>query len=114
MRGSILAFAGALALAVTAQAAPLAPKPVDAVTYLPGQEWVPLSDDFSGPSLISPPRVELVSGGCGWGWHRVHWQDHWGHWHWHCAPYPHAYHGRTNLEHPYADWRGPTGGWGNP
>ncbi len=25
--------------------------------------------------------VELVAQGCGWGWHRVHWRDHWGYWH---------------------------------
>jgi hypothetical protein len=48
MRGSILAFAGALALAVTAQAAPLAPNPT--------------SIEFG---VASP--VELVRDGCGRG-----------------------------------------------
>ena len=95
MRALVIAFAGGLAAAPAALAAPLAPEP-------------------ASNKLSSAPPVELVAWGCGWGWHLVRWQDHWGHWHWHCAPYGYAHHGRTNLEHPYADWRGPTGGFGNP
>jgi hypothetical protein len=96
MRGLILAFLSGLASASSVQAAPLAPKPA-------------LNE------LGSPP-VELVDHACGWGWHHVRWQDHWGHWHWHCVPNVHVYHHwhGTRLEHPYADWRGPNGGWGNP
>jgi hypothetical protein len=96
MRAVILATAAGIALAASAQATPLAPKsaPIELGTAQP---------------------IELIDHGCGWGWHRVHWQDHWGYWHWHCAPYGHVYHhGRTRLEHPYETWRGPTGGWGNP
>jgi hypothetical protein len=95
MRVLILAIGVGLALAASAQAAPLA---LNRASIEPG----------------AATQVQLVDHACGWGWHRVHWQDHWGYWHWHCVPYSHAHHGRTNLEHPYADWRGPTGGWGNP
>ena len=59
MRALTLAFVSGLALASSVQAAPLAPMPA------------PIEVG------VVPP-VELVSGGCGWGWHRVHWQDHWG------------------------------------
>ena len=114
MRALILAFAFGLALGISAHAVPFAPKPLNAVTYLPDQEWLPLPNDASGANQVSPPPVELVSGGCGWGWHSVRWQDHFGYWHWRCAPSGYSHHGRTNLEHPYADWRGPSGGWGNP
>jgi hypothetical protein len=93
MRASILAVVGGL-VSAAAQAAPLPPNP--------------------SAIELEVATVELIDHGCGWGWHRVHWQDHWGYWHWHCVPYGHAHHGRTNLEHPYADWRGPTGGFGNP
>ena len=94
MRAVILAVLCGLALAPTPlQAAPVPTK------ALPG-------------GLGVAPPVELVRDGCGRGWHRHHWRDHWGHWHWgHCVPYVG---GRTKLEHPYSDWRGPTGGLGNP
>jgi hypothetical protein len=95
IRAVILAFASGLAAAAAAQAAPLPAKPA-----------------AIGP--VAAPPIELVDHGCAWGWSRVHWQDHWGYWHWHCVPNGHVHHGRTNLEHPYTDWRGPTGGWGNP
>jgi hypothetical protein len=95
MRASILASAVGLAFAASALAAPLVP-------------------ELASNKLGTAPPVELVAGGCGWGWHPVRWQDHWGYWHWHCVPYGHAHHGRTNLEHPYADWRDPTGRFGNP
>jgi len=95
IRAVILAIVGGLAVAAPAQAAPLVPKP----------ERIELG---------TARPIELVDHGCALGWSRVHWQDHWGYWHWHCVPNGHVHHGRTNLEHPYADWRGPTGGWGNP
>jgi hypothetical protein len=69
MRTIVATIAGLLALiTISAQAAPLAPaKP--AVT-----------------ELGSPP-IELVRQGCGWGWHRHHWRDRWGYWHWgRCVP----------------------------
>jgi hypothetical protein len=91
MRVLIIAIAVGLAMATSAQAAPLAP---NRASVEPGE-----------------PPVRLVDHGCGWGWHPFRWQDHWGHWH--CFPYGHAHRG-TRLEHPYADWRAPTGGWGNP
>lgn len=92
MRALIVAFAGHLAFMATVEAAPLA------------------------PALGSTePPVELVDHACGWGLHRVHWQDHRGYWHWHCVSYEHGYHGHgTRLEHPYSNWREPTGGFGNP
>jgi hypothetical protein len=97
MHAMILAFAVGLTLAASAQAAPLAPNPASIE-----------------PSTAPP--IELVDHACGWGWHRVHWRDHWGYWHWHCVPIAHvSHHGHgTRLEHPYADWQGPSGGWGNP
>src|SRR5262249_61754500 len=59
MRGLILAFAGGLTLAASAQAAPLAPNPT--------------SIEFG-----AAPPVELVRDGCGRGWHRTRWRDPWG------------------------------------
>jgi len=56
MRGSILALAGALALAASAQTAPLAPNPASI-------------------ELGAAPPVELVSEGCGRGWHRTRWRN---------------------------------------
>jgi hypothetical protein len=95
MRPLMFTFVSGVALAaLSAQAAPLLPK-------------------SSPVELSAVPEIELVAG-CGWGSHRVHWQDHWGYWHWHCVPSGHVYHGHSRLEHPYADWRGPSGGWGNP
>jgi hypothetical protein len=75
MRALILAFVSGLALAASAQAAPLAPKALDPATY---SEWVPLSNHLPSLSLGSPPPAELVSGGCGWGWHRHYRKDRWG------------------------------------
>jgi hypothetical protein len=38
-------------------------------------------------SLGWAPVVELVAQGCSLGWHRGHWQDSSGEWHWgHCFP----------------------------
>jgi hypothetical protein len=93
MRALVLAVALGLVFAASTQAAPLSPQP-------------------AAIELGAASPIQLVDHG--WGWQRVHWQDHWGYWHWHCVPYGHAYHGRINLEHPYADRRGPTGGFGNP
>jgi len=97
MRALIVTFVSSLALAASAPAAPPAPQP-DAI------------------ELGAASPIQLVDHACGWGWHHVRWQDHWGHWHWHCVPYVQVYHNwhGTRLEHPYADWRGPTGGFGNP
>ena len=95
MRAVILAMVGGLAETAGAQAVPLPGKPATI-----------------GP--VAAPPIELVDHGCALGWSRVHWQDRWGYWHWHCVPTGHVHHGRTTLEHPYADWRGPTSGWGNP
>ena len=42
------------------------------------------------------PPIELVAEGCGWGWHRHHWQDRWGNWHWgRCVP---------DEGRPYGGW----------
>ena len=63
MRAVVVAFVSGVALAaVSAHAAPLPPKP-------------------SAIELGAAPPVELVAGGCGWGWHRQHWRDRWGYWH---------------------------------
>jgi hypothetical protein len=94
LRAMIVAFVGGVVLAaISAQAAPLLP-------------------NASATELDTAPFVELVAHDCGHGWHRQHWRDHLGHWHWgQCVPYVG---GRTRLEHPYENWRGPTGGFGNP
>jgi hypothetical protein len=89
MRVIILAFGCGVALAaVSAQATPLAPKPLGPAIYIPNQEWAALPND---PPSLAPagamPTVELVAQGCGWGWHRGHWRDRWGHRHWsRCVP----------------------------
>jgi hypothetical protein len=57
MRAFIVACVDGLALAASAQAAPLAPNPA--------------SIEFGAASL-----VELVRDGCGRGWHRSRWRDH--------------------------------------
>jgi len=69
MRAVIVAFVSVVALAAASvQAAPLSPKP-------------------SSIELGTAPPVELVAGGCGWGWHRTHWRDQWVYWHpEHCVP----------------------------
>ena len=105
MRGLILAFAGGLILAASAQAAPLAPNP-------PAVE------------LRVPPPVELVRDGCGRGLHRTRWRDQWGNWQWgDCVPNEggygsgYGYDGRgPGLYVPYPDLRGvlPRWGWGYP
>jgi hypothetical protein len=70
MRDMTMVFVSGVALAaMSARAAPLAPRP-------PSQA-----------SIDAAPPIELVAEGCGWGWHRHHWIDRWGHWHWgHCVP----------------------------
>jgi hypothetical protein len=95
----VATFAGLVALAAASvQAAPLPP-----VKATPAE-------------LGAAPPIELVEDGCGHGWHRHHWRDQWGYWHWgHCVPSGGPYHGwGAGWAHPHADWRGPSGGWGNP
>jgi hypothetical protein len=97
MRASILTFAIGLALAASAQAAPLAPNPASI-------------------ELGAAPLVELVRDGCGRGWHRTHWRDQWGNWQWgDCVPNggPHDP-WSAGWNHPYSDWRAPAQGIGNP
>jgi hypothetical protein len=69
MRVAVATFVGLMALAATSvQAAPI---PIKATQV----------------SLGAAPLIELVAQGCGWGWHRAHWRDRWGYWHWgHCEP----------------------------
>jgi hypothetical protein len=69
LRTVIGTFAGLLGfVAVSAQAAPIAPKPMQAE--------------------LAPPSIELVRQGCGPGWHRTGWRDRYGYWHWgRCVPY---------------------------
>jgi hypothetical protein len=63
MRALILACVGGLALAASAPAAPFAPNPASI-------------------ELGVAPPVQPVRDGCGRGWHRNHWRDQWGNWHW--------------------------------
>jgi len=99
MRAAIVAFLSGLALAAAAvQAAPQPPVKAPAA------------------ELGAAPPIELVNNGCGQGWHRTQWRDHFGYWHWgHCVPNggPHGGWG-AGWNHPYSDWRGLSGGWGNP
>ena len=55
MRALILAVVGGLALAASAQAAPLTPKALDPATYLLDQEWAPLSNHL--PSLVPVQKL---------------------------------------------------------
>jgi len=97
MRALILAFSVGLAFPASTQAAPV---------------W----HDAGGIELGAAPLIELVRDGCGRGWHRSRWRDQSGYWHWgHCIPNggPHdAW--SAGWNHPYSDWRGPSGGWSNP
>jgi hypothetical protein len=66
MRIMIATLAGlATPATMSAQAAPLAP--AKATTLV---------------ELGTGAPIELVRQGCGWGWHRGHWRDRWGYWHW--------------------------------
>jgi hypothetical protein len=66
MRATITTLAGLVALA---RAAPLPPTR-SAMAH-----------------LNATPPIELAREGCGPGWHRHHWRDRWGYWHWgHCVP----------------------------
>jgi hypothetical protein len=105
MRGLILSFAGGLALAASAQAAPLALNPASI-------------------ELGAAPSVELVRDGCGRGWHRTRWRDQWGYWQsGDCVPNEggygpgYGYDGRgagVGVYVPFPDLRGvlPRWGWG--
>jgi hypothetical protein len=107
MRGWILALAAGLALAASAQAAPLAPNPASI-------------------ELAAASPVELVRDGCGRGWHRARWRDQWGNWQWgDCVPDGGPYGGSgagwyyppsSGSYYPPSYWRGvpPPWGWGNP
>jgi hypothetical protein len=70
MRTTIATLAGlTFFAAVSVQAAPLPPA-----------KAIPTE-------LGNAPPIELVRQGCGWGWHRGHWRDRWGYWHWgRCYP----------------------------
>jgi hypothetical protein len=70
MRAAIMTLAGLVALmGVSVQATPLPPA------------------EFITGEFGAVPPIELVRQGCGWGWHRAHWRDHWGYWHWgRCYP----------------------------
>ena len=57
------------ALAVSLQAAPLPP------------------NKGTTAELGGTPMIELLRQGCGWGWYRARWVDHWGYVHWgRCVP----------------------------
>jgi hypothetical protein len=89
MRAVIVAvLAGVASAPMAVQAAPLAPRPSGLVIYVANQEWAPLPNGpGSKGSVEAAPPIELVAEGCGWGWHRHHWIDRWGHWHWgRCVP----------------------------
>jgi predicted membrane channel-forming protein YqfA (hemolysin III family) len=47
----------------------------------------PLAAKAAGIESAAASAVVPVAGGCGYGWHRRHWQDRWGYWHWgRCVP----------------------------
>ena len=98
MRAMTLACAGSLALAVSAPAAPLSPKPASI-------------------ELGTTPPIELVRDGCGRGYHRAHWRDQWGNWQWgDCVLNEggYGYDGRgAGWYNPYPDWHGVLPHWGS-
>ena len=88
MRALILASAVSLASAASAQASPV---------------W----RNTAGIELGAAPHIELVRDGCGRGWHRDHWRDRSGDWHWgHCIPNAGPDDAWTaGWSHPYQGWR---------
>jgi len=88
MRASFLAIAPCLALATSAQAAPV---------------W----RSTAGIELGAAPHIALVRDGCGRGWHRDHWRDQGGDWHWgHCIPNGGPHDAWTaGWSHPHPDWQ---------
>ena len=96
MRAAILAFVSAAALAaVSAQAATFPPKP-------------------SAIGTGATPPLEPVRDGCGRGWHRHHWRDQWGYWHWgDCIPdgSPQGSYG-AGTYYPPPVWRSAPAPWG--
>ena len=100
MRIIIATFASLMVLtAVSVQAAPLAPAKASV-----------------GDPGIAPP-IERVRDGCGHGWHRHHWRDQWGYWHWgDCIPDGDPPGGwGMGWYYPYPDWRDARPwGWRNP
>jgi hypothetical protein len=65
MRAVVSTLGIAAFIAVSAQAAPIA---------------VPAK--VSTVERRARPAIELAREGCGWGWHRGHWRDRGGYWHW--------------------------------
>jgi hypothetical protein len=52
-----------------------------------GLPAAPIPKKATQASLGVAPVVELVAQGCSLGWHRGHWQDSSGEWHWgQCFP----------------------------
>jgi hypothetical protein len=70
MRTILATIVGLTALAaVSVEAAPLPPA------------------NSPAAELGAGPPIKLVAQGCGPGWHRHHWRDYWGRWHWgRCVP----------------------------
>jgi len=97
MRALILMLVTGLAVAASAQAAPV---------------W----RNTARIEFSIAPFIELARDGCGRGWHRDHWRDQWSDWHWgHCIPDGDPQAAWTaGWSHPYRDWRGPSGSCGNP
>jgi hypothetical protein len=96
MRALMLALGAGLALAASAQATPLSPKP-------------------TAVELGAAPAFELVRDGCGRGWQRTHWRDQWGNWQWgDCVPYGGRQYGGwgAGWHYPYPDWRVVRPWWG--
>ena len=95
MRAVILAIVSGVALAATSVQA--APAPTKAL-----------------PELGASPPLELVRDGCGRGWHRHHWRDQWGFWHWgDCTPDGGPYGGYgAGSYYPPPVWRSAPAPWG--
>ena len=93
MRALILAFLGDIALESSTQAAPFA---LDAAAI----------------ELASAQPLEPAAQDCGWGWHRTHWRDQWGNWHWGPDKGPHGA-WSEGAYYSYPGWRvAPHGGVG--
>jgi hypothetical protein len=88
---TIALIAGAAALAVSAQAAPLPPITAQAVSPSPGHEVDPAVVSQDEVNRLQPQQVRWGHHHHHWhhrhwGWHRHHWHHrHWGwhHHHWH-------------------------------
>ena len=120
-----LALVGVLALTgpIAAHAGPLDAKrgvvpagPKSAIVQIGdggGSGWRDHVTSDHGGNWPFRPRVEAVNRG----WYRQHWVPNGARSFYHAPSVPTYWiwvPGSAVFDYPFSDWRGPTGGWGNP